>query len=141
MNITNKFGNLSGWNNVTLNLLGRDIEGITELEYDDEQEIEVVYGAGNMPIGHSAAGNYAAKASITILQEERQALMAALPLGKRLQDIAAFDVIASFEVSGKVYTDVIRSCRIKNNGVAVKQNDKSIAFKLELVPIKIDFNQ
>lgn len=136
--LVNKFGKMAGWNSVTANLLGRDLEGITELEYDDEQEMENVYGAGAMPIGQ-ADGNYAAKGAVTLLIEERLNLLDSLPAGARLQDLS-FPVVVEFEYNGKTYTDRINNCRIKNQGVAVKQNDKTIGFKHDLLVSHIDWN-
>ena len=48
--IVNKFGTLIGWKAITFNLMGRDVEGITEIEYDDKMAIDNEYGAGDMPI-------------------------------------------------------------------------------------------
>lgn len=137
--LINKFGLMAGWNQVKVNLFGRDLEGITELEYDDEQEMENVYGGGPMPIGQSK-GNYAAKASITLFIEERNALLDSMPPGTRLQDIGPFDIPVQYEYLTRIYKDVLRNCRIKNNGVAVKQNDKTIAFKHDLLISHIDWN-
>jgi len=44
--IINKFGKMQGWNSVTVNVLGRDLEGITSIKYDDCTQKENVYGAG-----------------------------------------------------------------------------------------------
>lgn len=137
--IINKFGTMTGWNKTTMNVLGRDLEGITELEYNDEQEIENVYGAGTKPIGE-AEGNYSAQASVTLHFEEQRALLASLKPGQRIQDIPAFPIVVVFEVDGVVYRDVIRHCRFKNNGVAVKQNDKTISHKYDLKVSSIDWN-
>lgn len=137
--IINKFGKLIGWNEIKLNLLGRDVEGITEIEYDDELEIENIYGAGRMPIGEGE-GNYNAKASITLMIEEQLGILESLPPGKRIQDIPAFPISVTYEVNGKVFKDRIKNVRIKNNGRAVKQNDKTIAFKYDLKVSHISWN-
>jgi len=92
--IINQFGKLQGWNNITLNLLGRDVVGITELSYSDTTKKENVMAAGAYPVGRSES-NYEAKASITLLKEEIDAILASLPKGKRLQDIETFDMIAA----------------------------------------------
>ncbi|CAA0231990.1 hypothetical protein [Tenacibaculum maritimum] len=136
--IINKFGKVTGWNSVTVRVLGRDLVGITELEYDDEQAMENVYGAGSMPIGQSD-GNYEAKASITLTQEEKFNLLDSLEKGKRIQDIPAFDMIVTFTYNEKTYTNKIRNCRFMKNGVAVKQGDKSITYKYELLITHIDW--
>lgn len=137
--LINKFGYMAGWNNVTVNLLGRDLEGITELAYSDETEKENVYGAGGMPVGRGA-GNYAAEASITLLREEVVALQKSLPPGSRLQDIAPFDIVVQYEYDGFIYTDRIRNAEFKGNGVEVKQNDKTISRKYDLIVSHIEYN-
>lgn len=137
--IINKFGKMTGWNSLTVNLLGRDIEGITEVDYSDKKEKENAYGAGDMPVGRGE-GNYSAKASITLLVEEEMALQAALPRGKRLVDIAAFDIVAEYEHGDVKYRDRVRNCEFTGRSVAVKQGDKKIASKHELIVSHIDWN-
>jgi len=135
--IINKFGKLTGWNAVTVNILGRDMEGITAVEYNDEQEIENAYGAGGYPIGETD-GNYTPTASLTIFLEENQALLRSIPQGKRIQDIAPFDVNVVYEVNGRIYTDILRNCRFMNNGRTVQQNDKTMTFQYNLKLSHID---
>lgn len=137
--IVNKFGTVQGWNNITLNLLGRDVEGITQIAYDDTQTKENVYGAGNMPIGRSRS-NYEPTASVTLLKEEVDALKRSLPRGKRIQDIAPFDIVVKYEVEGVIMHDVIRNVEFTNNGVDVSQGDGSIAIEFELIVSHIDWN-
>ncbi len=137
--IINHFGKVTGWNHVAARILGRDVVGITEIAYDDSVEIEGVKGAGQYDVG-VGEGNYTAKASITLTQEERVGILNALPPGFRIQDIDAFPIIVTYDNNGVIYRDVIQACRFKNNGVEVKQGDKSIAFKFELYTPKIDFN-
>ena len=84
--ITNYLGKLIGWNQTTVNILGRDVVGIEEFEYSDSTKKENAYGAGGMPVG-STEGNYEAKFSLSLYVEEENAIQAALPPGKRFQDI------------------------------------------------------
>jgi len=137
--IINKFGKLTGWNSVKINLLGRDVEGCSEVDYNDEVEMESVYGAGNMPIGYGE-GAYKAKASFTLLNEERLAIIDSLPPGVRLQEIAPFTVIVSYEYENVIYKDIIHNCKFKTNGVSVKQKDMSINHKFDLLISHIDYN-
>jgi hypothetical protein len=138
-NLINRFGKLAGWNSITVNMMGRDIEGITELAYDDSMEKENAYGAGPFPIGR-AEGNYTAKASITLLVEERIALQRSLTPGMRIQDIAPFDINVQYDYNGFLYRDRIRNCEFTGNAVEVKQNDKTIAYKYDLIVSHIDWN-
>lgn len=138
--IINKFGTMTGWNSITTNMLGRDVEGITTLAYDDNVPKENVYGAGGMPIGRSR-GNYEAKASITLYKEEVDAIQAALPAGKRLQDIAAFDVVVEYvRETGQIVRDIIYNVEFTNQGVDVKQADGTIATQYTLIVSHIDWN-
>lgn len=137
--IINKFGKVAGWNSLVTRILGRDLVGITAVEYDDSQEKENVYGAGSMPIGQGD-GNYTAKASITLTQEERLNLLDSIPRGKRIQDIDPFDQIVSYAYTSKIYKDVIRNCQFMNNGVAINQGDKTTSFKFDLIVTHIDWN-
>lgn len=130
--LINKFGKMTGWNSITVNLLGRDVEGITELEYDDSTELENAKGQGKYPCGRGE-GNYEAKASVTLYIEEVNAIQRSLPPGKRLSDIAPFDIVVEYEYNDFKVKDRIHNCQFKGRSVAVKQGDKTIANKLELV--------
>ena len=137
--LINKFGKVAGWNSITLRMLGRDVEGITELEYNDSVEKENIRGAGMFPVGWGE-GNYQAKASVTLSQEEIIALQQSLGPGKRLTDIAPFDIVARYEYNGFAYKDVIRNAQFLGNARASKQNDKSITNKFDLLVSHIDWN-
>ena len=138
--IINKFGVMQGWNSVTANIMGRDLEGITEVSYNDSQKKENVYGAGKYPIGRGR-GNYQAKASITLLKEEVDGLKMVLPAGKTIQDIAPFDMVVEYETeSGVIKKDRIRSCEFVGDGIEVKQDDLTIATKYELLISHIEWN-
>ena len=138
--IVNKFGTMQGWNAVTANILGRDLEGIVELAYDDKEKKENVYGAGKFPIGRGR-GNYEPKASISILKEEIDAMKNSLEKGKSIRDIAPFDMVVQYETeNGIILKDRIRNCEFMGDGVEVKQNDMTITTKYELLISHIEWN-
>jgi|GEM_PF-241058 len=129
--IINKFGKMQGWNSLTVNMLGRDVEGITEVNYDDTIEIDGARGAGMYFLGYTE-GNYEAKASITLFKEEIDMLQASLPKGASLSSIPPFNIIAEYERDLVKTRDIIQYCKIKGRGIDVKQGDKTIAYKFEL---------
>jgi len=138
--IINKFGTMQGWNNITVNLLGRNVEGISAIAYDDTMTKENVKGAGGYPIGRSRGG-YEATASITLYKEEVAAIQAMLPPGKRLQDIAPFDIVVVYEnENGVIDTDIIRACEFTNNKRDVKTGDGTIAVELTLIISQVDWS-
>lgn len=138
--IINKFGAMKGWNNITLNIMGRDVEGINAVSYSDSMTKENVLGAGAYPIGRSR-GNYEAESSITLYKEEVDALKMALMPGKRLIDIAPFDIVVEYENDrGQILKDVIRNCEFKGDGVEVSQGDGTISNEYELIVSHIEWN-
>jgi hypothetical protein len=138
--IINNLGKLQGWNNITVNLLARDVVGITELNYSDNTKKENAMGAGGMPVGRTES-NYEAKASITLYKEEVDAIQKSLPKGKRLQDIEMFDIIVEYQLkNGQVIKDIINGVEFTGKGIDVKQGDGSIAHKLELIVSHIDWD-
>lgn len=140
INVINHFGKLKGWNNVTFNLLGRDVVGITEISYSDSTKKSNIMGAGGFPVGRTEE-NYEAKASITLLVEEVDGMRSSLPKGTRLQDIEPFDIPVIYETpSGLIVKDVIRNAEFLGTEMEIKQGDGSIAIKFELIVSHIDWD-
>jgi len=137
--IINKFGKLTGWLSATFNMLGRDLEGITAVEYSDEVKKENVYGAGRMPVG-TTEGNYEAKASITIYKDELLALQKSLPPGMLIQDIPPFSFIVNYEQGGNVFKDIIQNCQFTTNSTPLKQGEGKVEIQLDLLCTHIDWN-
>lgn len=138
--LINRFGKITGWNNLTINFLGRDLEGVTEFEYEDETKMENEYGAGGYVLGQSE-GNHSAKASLTVYSEELVAMQKSLPKGTRLQDVPNFPAVSIFEINGQIIKDVVQNCRIMNVGKAMKQGDGKILHKINLLTSHVDWNQ
>lgn len=132
--ITNYLGKLTGWNNATLNLMGRDVVGIEEFEYSDTTKKENAYGAGGMPIGFTE-GNYEAKFSLSLYVEEENAIQSALPIGKRLQDIEPFDVPVQYvnPNNGKIVMDIIHNAQFTGRSKTLKNNEGKMVHKHEML--------
>ena len=137
--IINRFGKIIGWNNITLRVLGRDVEAITEIAYDDDVKKSNELGAGKYPIGQSE-GNYEAKASITLYKEEIFAIQRALPPGTRIQDIPPFSINVMYDYNGTIMKDVLNNVQFMNNGVDAKQGDQKLTTKMDLLISHIDWN-
>jgi len=136
--VINKFGTMTGWNNITVNLFGRDVEGITALSYSDSESKENVYGAGKYPVGRSN-GNYEAEGSLSLYKEEADALRDASPV--RLTDVAPFDIVVQYaDRDGNIRKDILRNCEFMADGVEVEQGDGSITTEYELILSHIEWN-
>ena len=130
---------MAGWNSATLNIYGRDVEGISELGYDDSIEKELIKGAGRMPIG-VGEGDYVAKMTLKLYQEEVIAIMDSLPAGTRLQDVAPTDVIVQYTYNTRIYKDIIRNVEFTKVGRGVKKGDKTVEQTVEVICTHIDWN-
>lgn len=134
-----KFGRVLGWNQVQVVMFGRTLEGVTEISYKDNKEMEAVMGAGPMPVGYGE-GPYKAEFSITVLSEEYHALMASLAANTRVEDIPATDVSVLYQLNGRVVKDVIHNVKLLGGDKSVKQGDKSIPMKLPCFCTHIQWN-
>ena len=132
--ITNYLGKLTGWNQTTVNILGRDVIGIEDFNYDDSTKKENAYGAGNMPVGYTE-GNYEAKFSLSLYVEEENAIQLVLPAGKRLQDIAPFDAIVQYQNpnNGKINRDFIHNCQFTGRSKSGKNGEGKMVNKHEML--------
>ncbi|MFN4124138.1 MAG: hypothetical protein ACK4GL_12640 [Flavobacteriales bacterium] len=134
-------GTRHSWGSIKLNILGRLVTGFTAISYEDSQEKENVYGGSNYPVSRGK-GKYEAKASITLLKYEVDALQAALPPGKGLQDIPAFDIPVVYIPEGQdgLVTNVIRNAEFMSNKREWKSGDAFTEVELELIVSHIDWN-
>jgi hypothetical protein len=138
--LVNAFGKMAGWNSLTSNFFGRDLEGIMELGYDDTVDKELIYGAGKMPIGYGE-GNYAAKMKLVLVKEEVTAILDALPPGMRIQDAAPSDFIVQYLYDFRIYKDILKNVTITKLGRTVKQGDKVVGQEVEVILTHILWNQ
>ena len=112
--ISNYLGKLTGWNNTTVNIMGRDVVGIEEIEYNDSTKKENTYGAGGMPIGWTEG---------------------TLPPGSRLQDIAPFDINVQYVNPQTVIItmDIIHNAQFTGRTKSVKNNEGKMVHKHEML--------
>lgn len=138
--IINKFGKLTGWNDMKFAPLGKVLYGVTEVEYKDDTEADFEHGDGNLPIGY-AEGNTKATCSIVIYVEEVFALENSLKPGQRLQDIDFFDFPVIYDLKGVIRKDIIHNCKFVGNGRAWKQNEGKSTMKFDLKTSHITYNK
>lgn len=126
------------WADIIINILGVPFAGVTNIEYEDDQEMENIYGAGNRPVSR-AYGNFKPTAKVTLLMEELENIQAIAPQGV-LQRIPEFDITVAFVDAAlipRVHT--IKNCRFTKNLRKVNQGDTSIACELDLIISHVKF--
>lgn len=137
--IINNFGQVTGWNQHQVVLMGRKLVGISKISYKDNVEREAVMGGGQFPIG-TGDGNYKAECGMTLLKEEVDGLMATLPANSRIHDIPPTDVPILSVRNGKVTKDVIRNFQFNGQGREVSQGDKAVWLEMPCFCTHIDYN-
>ena len=122
------------WASIRCVVLGKTLTTIRAIEYNMEQEMEAVYGAGEFVIG-LGLGNKTNSGSITLLLEEVKDLFALSPSSfGHLQDIPFFDIVVSFQpkAGGAVVNHILQNVRIMSSNISTAQNDKQIEVELQL---------
>ena len=133
-------GQQHSWSSIEVRMLDNIVTGITSVNYDDSVMKENHYGAGDFPV-HRGRGKYEAKASITLYNYEVEAIIAALPRGRRLQDVPAFDIVVSYlDDTNDIITHVIRNCEFNTNSRGISQGDTKIEVSFDLICSHIEWN-
>ncbi|MDA6068641.1 hypothetical protein NJT12_03320 [Flavobacterium sp. AC] len=128
------------WNDISIAVGGRIIEGVDEIEYTAKQEKTVLRGRGT--VGHKIVrGNKDFEGKIVLWQSEVEAMIKDAPNN----DILAlnFDVIWSFTPNdgGATVTDVLRSCEVKEYKKGMKQGDQNMLVELPIIFLDIKHQQ
>jgi len=137
--LINRFGKITGWNDVTATIFGRSLEGIMSIEYGDTTDWTNEYGAGGRPVGESDS-NTEPTCMIELYLEEMRAIQESLPPGVVLQRIPPFSIIVEYDYQGKIYKDIIKNCRFRTNGVNTAQNQKKHTHRHEIKCSHIAWN-
>lgn len=134
-------GHEYGWADIAVSIAGPIVTGITGIEYDDDQEIVNVYGAGRYPVSRGK-GRITCSGKITLLTSEVIALQKKAPNG-RLQDIAPFPIIVSYipDDGGEVVVDKLRNCQFKTNKRNWAEGDTSKPVDIDLIISHIEWHK
>jgi hypothetical protein len=128
------------WGDVSVMLFGSTpLVGITSIEYDEDQEMENNYGAGNFPVGQGY-GQFKYTGSIELYKEEINNIIALAPMGK-IQLIPAFSIKVVYgNLSQALTVDTLQSCVFQKNPFSAKSNDKKLVMKIPLLIGNINWN-
>ena len=135
MAVPNINGQMYAWASITFSAFGGVLRTAQSIDYSDEEEMELIYGANKYPVGYGT-GNVNYEGSITLLLDEVQELKRLSPT-RRLQDLPAFPITVSYAVGSKRFTDIIIAKFMAYN-ISTSQNDKSIPVELPLLVLSIN---
>jgi hypothetical protein len=127
------------WADITVNILGVPVVGVTAIEYAETQAMENVYGAGERPVSRGY-GKIEPTAKITLLMEEVESLQTAAPDG-RLNKIPEFDIVVAYLDTNLVpRKHVLRNARFMNNVRTSSQGETSIPVEIDLLISHVEWN-
>lgn len=119
------------WSNVTFMAYAVPFVGITEINYEKKQKVDLNYGSGTLPVSEGE-GNEETTGDITLYLDEWNKLIAAAtgnnPIAIPRSDMQV--VFGGSRISQKV--DVLKAVRFMNDPVQVKQGDGKILVKITL---------
>lgn len=121
------------WEDITIVMFDRIINGITDLKYKTKREQVEIYGRGAIPVALGKSKKEF-EGSITLLQSEVEALQRSLTTSKDLTDIQAFDITISYIPEGSLQsvTDILKDCRFTEFEKGMKTGDTHREIELPL---------
>jgi hypothetical protein len=124
------------WNDMSLNLGGKDQVEILEVKYTEKQEKELSYAKGNQP--HSIQkGNFSYEGSLKVTQAGYETLVEA---GKGSVLKLEVDAVVSYgnpSNGDAVVTDKIQSLQFTEADKNFKQGDKRMEVELPFVFLRL----
>ena len=124
-------GRAYDWSQITANIGGVPVAGITGVSYEETQEIADNYGAGNRPVSRGF-GIIESTGSVTLSMNEVERIQLASPNGL-LSGIPEFDITITFaSADGLPANHTLKSCRFKGNKRDMSQGDTAIDVELDL---------
>lgn len=124
-------GRSYSWADVSLNIGGVSVIGVTKIDYDETQVKEDNFGAGVNPVARGY-GNKKASATVTMYADEVEALQDKAPNGSLL-DYGVFEIIVQFLVGAQIKTHILKNVEFTKNERSMSQNDTKIEVELPLI--------
>ncbi len=124
------------WCDISIVMGGRILEGVTEVEYTQKKEKDVLYGRGCKP--HTVVhGNRSFEGKVSIWQSELEAMTR----DAKNKDILnlSFDIVVAYvpHDGGQIVTDVLKSVEFTEVKKGMKQGDKNMIVELPIIFLDI----
>lgn len=118
---------------ISISLLGNTPNGVTSIKYNTKRTKTNNYGKGSKPVSRGR-GKKEFDGSIKLEQKEVQAIIAMLPRGKDLTDIAPFDITVAFSDDGVlITTHKLKACEFLEDPFEANSGDTSIEMEIPLI--------
>lgn len=126
-------GKAYDWGDVDIKLPGLAPQ-VQEISYDDEQDMEEVYGKGVKPRGYGT-GNYKASGKITLLRDDYNDLLAYCKAqGKPFYKMEIPSIVVSYASEGdRTRSDELKKVKFVKRSNKAAQGDKSLTVDIDLM--------
>ena len=126
-------GKAYDWGDVDLKIPGLNIQ-VQEISYDDELEIEEVYGYGSKPRGYGT-GNYKASGKLSMLRDDYDDLLAyCKQKGVPFYKMELPSIIVSYANEGaRTKIDELKKVKFSKRSNKAAQGDKSLTVDVDMM--------
>jgi len=133
-------GRAYSWSDLTINIMGVPVFGITAIDYEEKQEKTNNYGAGAKPVSRGY-GNFTFEGNITLTVEEVESLEKSAPNGN-INKIPPFTIVVAYLPEGATKTKIekLKFVEFTGNKRAWKQNDMTGDVEIPLIIGDIEWN-
>lgn len=126
-------GKCYDWSSVTINVSGMDSIELQEISYDDEQELEAVYGKGGKIRGYGT-GNQKNSVKISMMREDFNEMVRVIKSKgyKSFYKYTIPKITVSYADEGvQTATDVLTNVKFSKRTLKAAQGDKSMKVDLD----------
>ncbi len=126
-------GKAYSWADVDVKLPGL-VLNVQEISYDDEQEMEEVYGKGNKPRGYGV-GNYKASGKMSLLRDDYEDVLAYCKAKKvSFYNLEIPSIVVSYANEGdRTRIDELKKVKFIKRANKAAQGDKSLSVDIDLM--------
>jgi len=128
-------GKAYDWGDVDVKIPGLVLD-VQEISYDDEQDMEEVYGRGNKPRGFGT-GNYKASGKISLLRDDYDSLLAYCKASRKsFYGMEIPLIVVSYANEGaRTKIDELKRVKFTKRSNKASQGDKSLTVDIDLMII------
>lgn len=131
-------GQAYAWSQIKVNVLGKAVNGIKSIEYDEKREMQDNYGSGDRPVSRSY-GKMTTESKIELHMVEIEKLQEIAPDGD-ITRIPPFDIVVSFQPSnGRIVNHTLHNAQFKENGRKAAEGDMEITKEIPLQVSNISY--
>lgn len=126
-------GKAYSWGDVDVKLPGL-VLNVQEISYDDEQDMEEVYGSGNKPRGYGV-GNYKASGKVSMLRDDYDDFLAWCKAKKiPFYKLEIPSIVVSYANEGeRTRIDELKKVKITKRSNKAAQGDKSLTVDMDIM--------